>query len=75
MIGINVTVTLERTLYLDLPDDTIEEDIIKEAKKEIINPVEVLHKTYDLLRKVNINVRKLDSKDWSICDFKYKILR
>ena len=33
MIGIKTKVTLERTLYLDLPDDASEADILKEAIK------------------------------------------
>lgn len=43
MIGIKTKVTLERTLYLDLPDDASEADILKEANKEVILPTDALY--------------------------------
>ena len=43
MIGIKAKVTLERTLYLDLPDDVSEEDILKEANKEVILSTNALY--------------------------------
>lgn len=75
MIGIKACVTLERTLYLELPTDSKEEDILKEAKKEIINPIDALRKVSEILNKTNIRIQGLDLNDWSITNSNYEIIK
>lgn len=75
MIGVKNIVTLERTLYLDLPDTTSEVDILKAASDEIILPIDALNKANQVLQQFHINIPKLDLKDWKISDKKYEILK
>lgn len=75
MIGIKTKVTLERTIYLDLPDDTSEEDIINKAKEEIINPLNAFYTANQALKSLHVNIPKLDLSDWNATDISYNIIK
>ena len=75
MIGVKATCILERTLYLDLPDNVEEEKIIEEAKKEIQLPINALYSAYQVFNKLNVKVKGLDLKDWDATNVKYEIIK
>lgn len=75
MRGIKAKVTMERTLYVDLPDDATEAEVLEAANKEIILPTSALYKTATILKKLNINIPQLDLKDWRNIDIKYEIVK
>lgn len=75
MIGVKATCTLERTLYLDLPDNVEEDKIIEEAKKEIQLPINALYSAYQVFNKLNVKVKGLDLKDWDTTNVKYEIVK
>lgn len=75
MIGIKTKVTLERTIYLDLPDDTSEEDIINKAKEEIIHPLNAFYTATQALKSLHVNIPKLDLSDWNSTDISYNIIK
>ena len=75
MIGIKAKVTLERTLYLDLPDDASEEDILKEANKEVTLPTNALYTASQALRNLHVNVPHLDLTDWNTTGINYEIIQ
>ena len=75
MIGVKAICTLERTLYLDLPDNIEEEKIIEEAKKEIQLPINALYSAYQVFNKLNVKVKGLDLKDWDATNVKYEIIK
>lgn len=75
MIGVNAKVVLERTLYLDLPNDATEEQVLELTGKEIILPTRVLDITKEILSKINVKVPKLDLSDWKTSDVKYEIIK
>lgn len=75
MIGIKTKVTLERTIYLDLPDNTSEEDIINKAKEEIIHPLNAFYTANQALKSLHVNIPKLDLSDWSSTDISYNIIK
>lgn len=75
MIGIKTKVTLERTLYLDLPDDTSEADILKEANKEVILPTNALYTASQALRNLQVNIPHLDLTDWNTTDINYEVIQ
>lgn len=66
MLGVKVSVTLERTLYLDVPDNATLEEKTKKAKEEIILPLDALNIANQTLEQVNIRIPKLDLKDWEM---------
>ena len=75
MIGIKTKVTLERTIYLDLPDNTSEEDIINKAKEEIIHPLNAFYTATQALKSLHVNIPKLDLSDWNSTDISYNIIK
>lgn len=74
MIGIKAKIMMERTLYLDLPEDTKKEDIIETANKEIILPTDILSKVSEVLSKLNVKISNLDISDWTTQSIEYEIL-
>lgn len=75
MIGIKAKTTLERTIYLDLPDDASEEDIINKAKEEIIHPLNAFYTATQALKSLHVNIPKLDLSDWNATDISYNIIK
>ena len=75
MIGIKTKVTLERTIYLDLPDNASEEDIINKAKEEIIHPLNAFYTATQALKSLHVNIPKLDLSDWNSTDISYNIIK
>lgn len=75
MITVKSKVVLERTLALDLPENTSDEDIIKEAEKEIISPIYALNQVRNILQRSRIDISKIDLQDWSLTDSKYEIIK
>lgn len=75
MKGIKTKAILERTLYLDLPDDTSDEEVLKQAKSEIIPPIDAFYTAAQALKSLHINIPKLDLKDWSMSDIEYEIVK
>lgn len=75
MKGINAKVIMERTLYIDLPDDASEEEILAAANKEIILPTEALYSASHVLKNLHVTIPNLDLKDWNTTDIKYEIIQ
>lgn len=75
MIGIKTKVALERTIYLDLPEDTSEEDIINKAKEEVVHPLNAFYTATQALKSLHVNIPKLDLSDWSSTDISYNIIK
>lgn len=75
MITVKSKVVLERTLALDLPENASDEDIIKEAEKEIISPIYALNQVRNILQRSRIDISKIDLQDWSLTDSKYEIIK
>ena len=72
MVGIKATVTMSRTLYIEVPEEATEEEILKMANEEIIPPHNALHMADTALRKLNIKIDKLDLKDWDVVNYDLK---
>lgn len=75
MRGIKTKVTMERTLYVDLPDDATEEEVLEMANKEIILPTNALYTASQALRNLHVNVPHLDLADWNTTDINYEIMQ
>lgn len=71
-VGIKATVTMSRTLYIEVPEEATEEDIMKKAGEEIIPPHNAMHIASSALKKLNIKINKLDLKDWEVVDYDIK---
>ena len=75
MRGIKTKVTMERTLYLDLPDDATEAEVLEAANKEIILPSDALYTASQALRNLHVNVPHLDLTDWNTTGINYEIIQ
>lgn len=75
MRGIKTKITMERTLYIDLPDDASEEEVLAAANKEIILPTEALYSVSHALKNLHVNIPNIDLKDWNTTDIKYEIVQ
>ena len=75
MRGIKTKVTMERTLYIDLPDDATEAEVLEAANKEIILPSDALYTASQALRNLHVNVPHLDLSDWNTTGINYEIIQ
>ena len=75
MRGIKTKVTMERTLYVDLPDDATEAEVLEAANKEIILPSDALYTASQALRNLHVNVPHLDLTDWNTTGINYEIIQ
>ena len=75
MRGIKTKVTMERTLYIDLPDDATEAEVLEAANKEIILPSDALYTASQALRNLHVNVPHLDLTDWNTTDTNYEVIQ
>lgn len=75
MRGIKTKVTMERTLYVDLPDDTTEAEVLEAANKEIILPTDALCTASQALRNLHINIPHLDLTDWNTTGINYEVIQ
>ena len=75
MRGIKTKVTMERTLYIDLPDDATEAEVFEAANKEIILPSDALYTASQALRNLHVNVPHLDLTDWNTTGINYEIIQ
>lgn len=75
MRGIKTKVTMERTLYIDLPDDATEAEVLEAANKEIILPSDALYTASQALRNLHVNIPNLDLNDWNASDVNYEIIK
>lgn len=63
MKGYKITVTLERTLYVD-----------NKIEDEVIDPIKALKIADDFLKSKGVRIPKLDMKDWSLVNTDIKEL-
>lgn len=75
MRGIKAKVTMERTLYVDLPDDATEAEVLEAANKEIILPINALCTASQALRNLHVNIPHLDLTDWDTTDINYEVIQ
>lgn len=75
MRGIKTKVTMERTLYVDLPDDATEAEVLEAANKEIILPTNALYTASQALRNLHVNIPHLDLNDWNATGVNYEIIK
>lgn len=75
MRGIKAKVTMERTLYVDLPEDATEAEVLEAANKEIILPTNALYTASQALRSLHINIPNLDLTDWNTTGVNYEIVQ
>lgn len=72
MIEVACSVSMSRSLYLEVPEGTTKEQLIELAKQEIILPHNAMAKVQQVLNQLGIRLReKLDLNDWNIDEVEY----
>lgn len=74
-IGVKVTAVLSRTIYIEVPEGSSDEDIINKAKDEVILPLQAIYKVNSRLRKMGVRFPKIDLEDWSLDKDEYSIIK
>ena len=74
MIGIKISTTLERTLYLDLPEDISQKQIEEEVKKEIIMPIDAMSIASQAIQSLHVQMPNLCLKDWEAVNTKFEVI-
>ena len=72
---IKAKVTMERTLYVDLPDDATEAEVLEAANKEIILPTNALYTASQALRNLHVDIPHLDLTDWNTTGINYEVIQ
>ena len=75
MRGVKTKVIMERTLYIDLPDDATEVEVLEAANREIILPTNALYTASNALRNLHVNIPHLDLNDWNTTDINYEVIQ
>ena len=75
MRGVKTKVIMERTLYIDLPDDATEAEVLEAANREIILPTNALYTASNALRNLHVNIPHLDLNDWNTTDINYEVIQ
>lgn len=75
MRGVKTKVIMERTLYIDLPDDATEAEVLEAANREIILPTNALYTASNALRNLHVNIPHLDLTDWNTTDINYEVIQ
>ena len=75
MRGIKAKVTMESTLYVDLPDDATEAEVLEAANKEIILPTNALYTASQALRNLHVDIPHLDLTDWNTTGINYEVIQ
>lgn len=75
MIGIKVKTLLERDLYLDIPEDLNESEVIERAKNEIVLPINAMNMANNTLRNLRINIPNIDLSDWATSNVSYELIK
>lgn len=73
MIEVKATITMSRSLYIEVPAESTNEEIISKAKTEILIPQVALETANAALRKVGIVINGLDLKDWETNNIEFTI--
>lgn len=69
LIGFKVTVIMNRTLYIEVPENATDEEISNKINSEIVLPQNALKIASEALNRMNIRIDKLDLKDWETSKF------
>lgn len=70
--GIKAVVTMSRVLYIEVPENASDEEILKTANEEIIPPHNAMYMACDALKRAGIRINKLDLKDWEVIEYDVK---
>lgn len=75
MRGVKTKVIMERTLYIDLPDDATEAEVLEAANREVILPTNALCTASHALRNLHVNIPHLDLTDWNTTNINYEVIQ
>lgn len=75
-VNITVSTSLSTDFFIEVPDDSTEEQIKEKAKREVILPHTYPHVLDNFLRtRLGITIQGMDSmlKDWSVDELEFLI--
>lgn len=70
---VTVSITLSKNLCLEIPDNFNKEQILDQAKAEIMTPDTIMKIAEQVFRQYNIGVQGVDFKGWHVDELEYII--
>lgn len=64
-------ITMSRSLFLEVNENTSDEELLNRAKEEILLPHNALSKVQQILNKVGLKLNGLDLNDWNVENCEY----
>jgi len=64
-------ITMSRSLFLEVSENTSDEELLNRAKEEILLPHNALSKVQQILNKVGLKLNGLDLNDWNVENCEY----
>lgn len=64
-------ITMSRSLFLEVNENTSDKELLNKAKEEILLPHDALSKVQQILNKVGLKLNGLDLNDWNVENCEY----
>lgn len=68
---VTVSISMSKSVYLEVPDGTTDEQLVEKAKQEILTPDKVMSILIHILRQSGIRVDPHDVAGWDIDELEY----
>ena len=68
---VTVSISMSKSVYLEVPDGTTDEQFLERAKKEILTPDKVMAILASILEQSGIRVDTREIVDWNIDELEY----
>lgn len=68
---VTVSITLSKSLCIEVPENATKEQIQEQAKAEIMTPDKIMKISEQLFRQFNVGIQGVDFKGWHIDELEY----
>lgn len=68
---VTVSITMSKSLCLEVPENATNEQIQERAKQEIMTPDTIMKISEQLFKQFNIGVQGVDFKGWNVDELEY----
>ena len=69
--NVTVSITLSKSLCIEVPENATDEQVRELAKQEIMTPDKIMKISEQLFRQMKIGVQGVDFKGWSVDELEF----
>ena len=71
-VEVTASITMSKSLYIEVPEGATKEDVLELARKEFIPPHQGINYLENILTQVGVRVEDIDDiKNWDVDEFEY----